>query len=105
NTLFIIIADHGHPLIEPSKTLPNMRIPMLWIGGALNRTGELNCIASQVDLATSLEKQIDPEANLFYFSKNLFDSSTKQWAFFSFTNEFGMVQPGKSFVFDNIGKR
>ncbi|MFL5741787.1 MAG: LTA synthase family protein [Flavisolibacter sp.] len=105
NTLFIIIADHGHPLIEPSRTLPNQHIPMLWLGGALNRIGEVNRIASQVDLATSIEKQINPQANNFFFSKDLFDSTSKEWAFFSFANGFGLVQAGKSFVFDNIGKR
>ncbi|HXA02217.1 MAG TPA: LTA synthase family protein, partial [Cytophagaceae bacterium] len=46
NTLFIIIADHGHPF--PSKTgvpmhVPDeFHIPMLWLGGALNTSPIVN---------------------------------------------------------------
>ena len=32
------------------------------------------------------------------------DSTAKPWAYFSFNNGFGFVQPGKSLLYDNVGK-
>lgn len=79
---------------------------MLWLGGALDSTGIIvNKVSSQIDVTTTLEKQIEPRATLFPFSKNIFDSTAKPWAYFSFNDGFGFVQPGKAFVYDNIGKR
>jgi phosphoglycerol transferase MdoB-like AlkP superfamily enzyme len=104
-TLVIIVADHGHPLIDPSTTVDNRKIPMLWLGGALKEKGIVARIGSQLDLATSLEQQLNPGSDLFPFSRNLFDSSAGQWAYFSFNDGFGLVQPGKTLVYDNVGKQ
>lgn len=104
NTLVIIIADHGH-ILPPSPKQENFSIPMLWLGGALNKSGiEINKICSQQDLAATLLVQVSHKTNPFTFSKNILDSASQPWAFFSFNNGFGLVQPQGSFVFDNIGK-
>jgi phosphoglycerol transferase MdoB-like AlkP superfamily enzyme len=106
NTLMVVIADHGHPLISPSYTLENIKIPMLWIGGALKEKGLVfDKVCSQTDLATTLSKQVDPALQLFPFSKDIFDSTSKQWAYWSYNHGFALVQPIKSLVFDNVGKR
>ena len=79
---------------------------MLWLGGALDTTGlVVNRVSSQIDVTTTLEKQIEPSAALFPFSKNIFDSTQRSWAYFSFNDGFGFVQPGKAVVYDNIGRR
>ena len=62
-------------------------------------------ISSQLDLATSLAAQIKPGYSGFPFSKNLFDTASNPWAFFTFNSGFAWIQPGKSFVFDNIGRQ
>ncbi len=106
NTVLIITADHGHPLIEPSNSIDNFKIPMLWLGGALNKTGiVIDKFASQIDLASSITNQIKPSSNYFPFSKNIFDTTASSWAYFSFNNGFGFVQSAKTFVFDNVGKQ
>jgi phosphoglycerol transferase MdoB-like AlkP superfamily enzyme len=106
NTVIVIIADHGHGLLEPSNWMENFKIPMLWLGGALDTTGmEVNKVASQIDLATTLVKQAGASQHLFPFSKNIFDSTVRPWAYFSFNNGFGFVQPQQQFVFDNVGKQ
>ena len=106
NTLVVIVADHGHALLEPSTTLDNRRIPALWLGGALkNKSIIMNQVCSQLDLATSLTAQIEPGFRGFQFSRNLFDTTSSPWAFFTFNNGFAWVQPGKSFVFDNVGRQ
>lgn len=106
NTLMIIVADHGHPLPEPSTTLDNFKVPMLWLGGALKEHGVVNDhIVSQLDLATTLTRQLDPRSRLFPFSKDLFDPATRQWAYFSYHYGFGFVQPASAYAFDNVGKQ
>jgi phosphoglycerol transferase MdoB-like AlkP superfamily enzyme len=107
NTILIIIADHGHPLPVSTSKESDFKIPMLWLGGALVKKGiVIDKIASQVDLATTLTAQIDSsKKNDFPFGKNIFDKTSKQWAFFNFNNGFGFIQPQKTIVFDNVGKQ
>ncbi len=105
NTLLIIIADHGHPLPETGNRIDDFKIPMLWLGGAIKEEDYLiNNTGAQADLATTLMQQLRLKTN-FSFSKNLLDSGSKQWAFYSFNDGFGFVQPGKNFVWDNVGRR
>lgn len=103
STLLIIVGDHGH-VLPPSDKLHNYTIPMLWLGGALSERGVIDKVVSQLDLAATIAAQTNFAATRFPFSKNIFDSSYQPWAYFSFNNGFGFVQPGKAIVFDNIGK-
>jgi len=105
NTILIIIADHGHPLPEPSNAIDNFKIPMLWLGGALKQPGVIDKVASQLDLATTLTVQAGGRAGLFPFSKNILDSTALPWAYYSFHSGFGFVQPGRAFAFDNVGRQ
>lgn len=104
-TLVVIVGDHGHTLPETGKQTDNFTTPMLWLGGALNQQGQvIDKIVSQLDLASTLVQQIGVNERLFPFSKNIFDTSYKEWAFFSYNNGFGLVQPQHSLIFDNVGK-
>lgn len=105
-TLVVIVGDHGHTLPETGKQTDNFTTPMLWLGGALNQQGVvIDKVVSQLDLASTLVQQVGVTEQLFPFSKNIFDSSYKEWAFFTFNNGFGLVQPQKAFVFDNVGRQ
>jgi len=105
NTLIVIIADHGHALPETGKKSDNYRIPILWLGGALSETGiTIDKVTSQLDIASTISAQLEIREKHFPFSKNTFDDTNKEWAFFSFNNGFGFVQNKKTFVFDNVGK-
>ena len=106
NTVVVIVADHGHPMPAPNEPLENFKIPILWLGGALTHPGrEIPEVVSQLDLASTLTAPLGGGRALFPFSKNLFNSSTRSWAYFSFNNGFGLVQEGRAFVFDNVGKQ
>ena len=105
NTLVVIVGDHGHRLPATDNEFDRFLTPMLWLGGALKEKGiERNTIISQLDIAASLSSQVGMESGLFPFSKNIFAADTKPWAFFSFNNGFGYVQPSAGFIFDNVGK-
>ena len=105
NTVIIITGDHGHPLPESNNKAQDFRIPMLWIGGALNETGVvIGKVVSQLDIAATLSAQVELPA-MFPFSKNALDSSAKSWAFFSFNDGFGFVDSTGRMVYDNVGRR
>ena len=105
NTLVVIVADHGHTLLQPSDWIENFRIPMLWLGGALQQKGIVEKVASQTDLAQTLAAQLGNTEQRFSFSRNIFDTAFIPWAYFAFNNGFGFANATGAFAFDNIGKQ
>jgi phosphoglycerol transferase MdoB-like AlkP superfamily enzyme len=106
NTLVIITADHGHYLPATGKRADDYKIPVLWLGGALKKQDTLiKKTVSQLDIASSLVSQFHFSENPFHFSKNLFDSTGKGWAFFTYNDGIGLVNDSSRILFDNPGKR
>lgn len=106
NTLLIITADHGHYLPITGKRADDFRIPMLWLGGAINKKNlVINKTVSQLDIAESLNRQFQFTKSDFHFGKNLFDSSSNNWAFFTYNDGIGFVTDTSRILFDNAGKR
>jgi phosphoglycerol transferase MdoB-like AlkP superfamily enzyme len=110
NTLFVIIADHGHrlPLEKWDNHHPNRyRIPLILYGDALNkdfRGKTIDKIGNQTDLVSTLLKQLKMNSDDYYWSRDLLDSKTPSFAFFTWDNGFGVVTPEQSLSFDNVGK-
>lgn len=106
NTIILITADHGHRLPQTGKQIDDFKIPLLLLGGALSTKGiEVNKTGSQTDVAATLLGQTGIQQNPFTWSKDLFGYGVKPWAYFSFNNGFGFVQPDQYFIFDNVGKQ
>ena len=112
NTLYLLIADHGHrlPKHNPAHVHAKYRIPMLWWGGALQakyKGQRITNIASQTDLAATILAQLHLEANQFVWSKNILSNNnqTKPFAFFCYNNGVGFVAPNVGFTFDNVLKK
>ncbi|HCY97545.1 MAG TPA: sulfatase [Polaribacter sp.] len=109
NTLIIIIADHGHrsPAHTGAFNSPKkFKIPMLWLGGALNKTGiEIDHISSQVDLSYTLLDLLEGDNSEFKFSKNIFNSSEDQYAHYIFNKGFGTISKKGLFLFDYVSKK
>jgi hypothetical protein len=79
---------------------------MLWLGGVVENKGlVVDKIVSQTDVAATIINQTGGESNNFSFSKNIFDSTTNEWAFFTFNDGFGFIEKEKSVLFDNVGRR
>ena len=105
NTIVIIAADHGHYLPVTGKRADDYRIPVLWLGGALKKHAVIDNVVSQTDMAGNLVHQLHFCDNPFRFSKNIFDSTSKQWAFFTFNDGMGFITDSSRLLFDNAGKR
>lgn len=106
NTIVIIAADHGHYLPITGKRADDYRIPVLWLGGALKKQNVvISNTVDQLDLAGSLAHQLNFPDNPFRFSKNVFDSTSKHWAFFTYNDGIGFVTDSSRILFDNSGKK
>ena len=106
NTIVIISADHGHYLPITGNRANDYRIPVLWLGGALKKQNlVVDKTVDQLDIAGSLVQQLHFNSNPFVFSKNVFDSTSKNWAFFTYNDGIGFVTDSSRLLFDNAGKR
>jgi membrane-anchored protein YejM (alkaline phosphatase superfamily) len=106
NTVVIISADHGHYLPVTGKRADDYRIPILWLGGALKKKNiVIDKAVSQLDMAGSLARQLHFKTDQFPFGKNVFDSTSKHWAFFTYNDGIGFVTDSSRTLFDNAGKR
>ncbi len=106
NTIVIISADHGHYLPVTGKRADDYRIPVLWLGGALKKQNVvIDKTVDQLDMAGSLVQQLHFKKDPFPFGKNVFDSTSKHWAFFTYNDGIGFVTDSSRTLFDNAGKR
>ena len=110
NTLFVFIADHGHPLpknkyeiYEPQR----YHIPLIFYGDVIKeefRGKIFNKTGSQQDLPATLLAQLNINIDSFKWSKNLLNPYAKNFAYFSWDDGFGFIENGHAVTFDNVGK-
>jgi len=108
NTLFILIADHGHriPGNDPNFSVEKFKIPMLWLGGALSQDSlSISKTGSQIDLASTLLNQLGFNTKSFKFSKNLLSERINPFAYYAFNDGFGFVTDSTTLIFDHTGKK
>ena len=105
NALIVVTADHGHPypdnhgVSNPRK----FKIPMLWLGGALNvRDTVVHSVATQTDIPNTILAQFDWSDDGFKFGQDILGSSYNPFAVFVFNNGFGMVRNNGLYVYDNV---
>jgi phosphoglycerol transferase MdoB-like AlkP superfamily enzyme len=104
NTLFILVADHGHRLPkERNMNFPEgRRITALITGGALIdslRGKTMNKICNQNDIPAIVLSQLKLAHDGFYWSKDVFNDNTKPFAYYSNENVLGWITPEQDIVF------
>lgn len=104
NTIFILVADHGHRLpMNRNMNFPEgRRITALITGGALvdslhGKTFDKIC--NQNDLAATLLSQLNLPAENYKWSKDVFNENTKEFAYYSNENCLGWVTPQQNIVY------
>ena len=106
NTIVIICADHGHYLPITGKRADDYRIPVLWLGGALKDTNVIiTRTVNQLDMGGSLINQLHFPTQSFQNYRNVFDSTVRPWAFFTYNDGIGFVTDSSRLLFDNAGRR
>lgn len=106
NTLFVLIADHGHRYPGGSEYFApeKFAIPMLWLGGALDSVGVCSRIGGQIDVAQTLLHQLDIDADQFVFSRNLLADEPYPFAYYVFNDGFGFVTPQENLIWDHVAQ-
>lgn len=104
NTLFVIVADHSHnsQFNRPILSKDYRRIPLLFCGGVLKdefRGAQMSRISSQNDIPGTLLHQLGLPVDDFFWSRNLFNPYTLEFAYFEATEGVGWVCPDGYFVY------
>jgi phosphoglycerol transferase MdoB-like AlkP superfamily enzyme len=111
NTLFILVADHGHRLPKKTSMAYNptkYHIPLLFFGDAIKpeyRGMKINKLGNQTDIAATLLAQLNMPQQKFKWSKNLLNPYTSEFAFFDWDNGFGFMFPDQAVSYDSSGQR
>ncbi|MDR2534312.1 MAG: sulfatase-like hydrolase/transferase [Tannerellaceae bacterium] len=107
NTLIVFMADHGFRYPDHLSEYEPARyhIPLLWAGGAVARQAKIETIASQNDLAATLLGALGINADDYLFSRNIFNPDVPPFAFYTFSNGFGFVDPTGATAYDNDSNR
>jgi phosphoglycerol transferase MdoB-like AlkP superfamily enzyme len=104
NTLFVIVADHSHnsQFNRPILSKDYRRIPLLFCGGVVKdeyRGIQMSRISSQNDIPGTLLHQLGLPDDDFFWSRNLFNPYTPEFAYFEATEGVGWVCPDGYFVY------
>jgi len=112
NTLFVFVADHGHRLPRDEFDIQDSRryrIPLLFYGEVIKpefRGQKISKVGSQVDIASTIFRQMNINATEYTWSKDLLNPSVKGHAFYAWDGGFGFVDQDKEALsFDNISKK
>ncbi len=109
NTLVVILSDHGHPLPkhEGYFNAPiRFKIPMVWLGGALTKTGiTIDNYSGQSDLAYTLTDLLGGNSKQFQSGKHIFNTNDKQYVHYVFNKGFGTISKDGEFVYDYVSNK
>ena len=94
NTLIILLPDHSsiYPEGIPRRSPEQHHIFIVWGGGTIKEPAVIDKTGNQCDLAATLLGQLDLPAEQFKYSKDLLDSGSPDFAFYTFDNGFGLVK-------------
>lgn len=102
NTLVIVVADHGYKYPKGTKEGDRKRynIPMLWIGGAVEKHLEVKRFVNQTDIPATLLRQMNMDSKDFVYSRNVFNPYTSDYALFVYNNGFCFMDNDGYTTFD-----
>ena len=102
NTLIVLIPDHGisYLLGYNERGKESHSIPMIWCGGAVKKTIEVNDYASQSDMASTLLSQLGIDYSKFIYSRNIADTTLTKFAYWTFPNGFAIADSSNFVVYD-----
>ncbi len=98
NTLFILVADHSHNSYRnhAMQSSAYHKIPLLFYGEVLKkeyRGQVVSHLGYQPDLAATLLPQLQLDASMFKYSKNLLDSASSKFAYTAYEEGFCWLRP------------
>ena len=107
NSLIVLVPDHDmrYPRNISHYAPERHDIFMLWLGGAVANPVVIDDYCMQVDIASTLLNQLNIDTNEFTFSKNILNPSVEDFAFYTFSNGFGILTENGTVVYDCNSKK
>jgi phosphoglycerol transferase MdoB-like AlkP superfamily enzyme len=110
DTVFILVADHGHrlPKEKLDGTPERYHIPLLILGEPLReelRGKKDPRIGSQVDIVATLLAELGLSATAFPWSKDLLSYPGSSFAYYAFDEGFGLIEENRSVVYHDLTGR
>jgi phosphoglycerol transferase MdoB-like AlkP superfamily enzyme len=101
-TLLVFVADHGFPYPSNLQNHEPLRyaIPIVWAGGAVKEAREVPTLCSQIDLVPTLLAQMDIDHSAYLFGKDILDTTSVPFAFYSFNDGFALLTTQDTIVVD-----
>ncbi len=108
NTIFIIVADHGHgsPKVENPNLKGYFHIPMLIVGEPLKkeyRGKRIETLGSQADIVRTLLYQMGGNYGKYIWSKDLLNPHCPQFALHTINRGYGWITEKGNFSFNMDG--
>lgn len=103
NTLVIMVADHCGRVSEemPAYSPELFKIPLLWTGGALSRTGlKISKHGDQTDIPVTLMNQLGLKVS-FPFGKDLLSEESSSFSFYTYNEGLGFITDSSTYVYDH----
>lgn len=110
NTLFVLVADHGHHLPNGHSLgdPASRRITFMLTGGALKEEYKgktINRIVEQSCIPSTLLAQLGKETKTFPWSRNVFAPGYKEFAYYSLENVLGWITPQQNIIYSYVPPR
>ncbi len=110
NTLFIVLADHSKNTYKnhPLASFEYHKIPLLLAGPALKEAykgKQFDKICGNTDLPATLLKQLGLSDSAYFWSKDIFNPYTPEFAYFELNEGLGWKRPYGYFVWDKMADR
>lgn len=102
NTLVILLADHCRRYSDkvPVYSQDIFKIPMLWIGGALQKRDTIiKRNGNQFDLPLMIANQLDIKSS-FPFSKDLLSTGSNSFSFYTYNEGFAFITDSATAIYD-----
>ena len=98
NTLFVIVADHGHELPRMTNVYypESHKIPLLFYGDVIKpefKGAIVTKLGGHHDIASTLIAQLNVRQEKFPWSKNLLNPTTKSFAYYQIDHLLGWIDP------------
>lgn len=106
NTLFVLVADHGHNTSKNWRrnSAAYKKIAMMFYGNVIKegfKGKPYTKICGQSDLPKTLLNQLGMKSDKFYWSNDLYNPSRKEYAFHSFENGVGWITPYGTYGYEH----
>jgi phosphoglycerol transferase MdoB-like AlkP superfamily enzyme len=109
NTLFVLVADHGHP--QPNGTLMDdplaRQVPLIFTGPLIHpdwRGKRLQKLGNHHDIPVTVLNEMAISTATFGWSKDLFSEKAKDFAYYSNENGLGWIDSANAGFFRFSGK-